>query len=586
MRRAWWYLCVFGQWFPDGIPKIARDGVRDTAFPLKSICTDRHRLAYCWGLIMAIYLMGHGLVAVPRGLIRNSNLAGRLRRLQSQAPIINDKLTDATSELEELEVQLTQLRKRKNAVSRDHEEWIEDISDSSTMPDDRLSSSNTHVQPPQLPAVITDRYLAELSRKLIRARHKRARFIDTWDRLIQDAVDTQAVIDAAASKRLDFGQASPNSSWIERFHVLTPYTRYVVYSKLAPASRLLLAGFLALASISIVWSELIKFIAPRLSIISLTIFSHPNEDLSQVGFGGQVIASLWLFYMSLAALASFSDVKIWGNRALVRRNTYPESATWYATQVAKLTVPLAYNFLTFLPPTVHKETTFYHFLGVLINLTPLGTGFDYFFPIFILVPVCATLFNLYGRVKGIFGFGFLSVDDDEEGGSSSAFGTGGWREGRDLINREIHGAARLGLTPNAPLNHNNDASLPSRTAATLDEPASVDATSTSRQQPASRPNVPPHQSTYTARQAQRLADATAAAEEEDESFFQGFAHRVKNTIDRVERPAWMDDLGSGVKKPKWMGGVDGNTDTSGRAEAGRGMGRWFGGRPKDGAVRL
>lgn len=559
-------------------------------FNQNSKTSDRHRLAYCWGLIMAIYLMGHGLVAVPRRLIRNSNLTGRLRGLQSQAPIIKDKLTDATSELEELEVQLTQLRKRKNAVSRDHEEWIEDISDSSTMPDNRLASSATDVQPPQLPAVITDRYLAELSRKLIRARHKRIRFIEAWDQLKLRAVDTEAVIDASGSKRLDFGQASPNSSWIERFHVLTPYTRYLVYSKLVPASRLLLAGFLSLASISIVWSELIKFIAPRLSIISLTILSHPNEDLSQVGFGGQVIASLWLFYMSLAALASFSDVKIWGNRALVRRNTYPESATWYATQVAKLTVPLAYNFLTFLPPTVHKETTFYHFLGLLINLTPLGTGFDYFFPIFILVPVCATLFNLYGRVKGMFGFGFLSGEDDEEGGNSSGFDTGGWREGRDLIHRELQGAAHLGPTPNATLNNNNNNnnnnSLPSRTAAIPNQAASVDATSISRQQPPSRPNVAPRQSTYTARQAQRLADATAAAEEEDESFFQGFAHRVKNTIDRVERPAWMEDIGSGVKKPKWMGGVDGNTDTSGRAEAGRGMGRWFGGRPKDGGVRL
>src|SRR5271156_6356574 len=42
-------------------------------------------LAYVWGLILAIYLMGHGLVALPRRIFRNSNTSGRLRRVQSRA---------------------------------------------------------------------------------------------------------------------------------------------------------------------------------------------------------------------------------------------------------------------------------------------------------------------------------------------------------------------------------------------------------------------------------------------------------------------------------------------------------------------
>ena len=520
---------------------------------------------------MAIYLMGHGLVAVPRRLFRNANLPQRLRRIQSQAPGLNEKLSDATTELEDLEAQLTQLRKRKNAVSRDHEEWIEDISDPSSLPDFRLTPSSVRASAPELPAVITDRYLAELSRKLMRARHKRLRFIDSWDRLIQEAVDVQAMVDSAANKRLDFGKASPDSTWIERFRVLTPYMRYLLYSKVLPAWRILFGAILATASVCIIWSELVKFIAPHLSIISLTVLTHPSKDISQVGFGGQVISGMWLLYMSLAALASFSDVTIWGNRALVRRHTYGESATWYSGQVAKLTVPLTYNFLTFFPPTVHQETTFYHFLGKLIKLTPLGTGFDYFFPIFILVPVCATLFNLYGRVKAIFGFGFM---EDNEEGNSSAFGTGGWREGRDLINRELQGAARLGVASGVGGLDGTSSPLAPGTQSPL------------RNQPpppsSSRPIIP-RQSTFAQRQAQRLADATAAAEQEDENVFRGFAHRVKNTLDSVERPAWLDELG---KRPKWMGGVDGNQEASGRAESGRGIGRWFGGRPADGRVRL
>ena len=521
---------------------------------------------------MAIYLMGHGLVAVPRRLFRNANISDRLRRIQSQAPKANDRLTDATTELEELEAQLTQLRKRKNAVSRDHEEWIEDISDASSLPDPRVAITATGVPVPALPAVITDRYLAELSRKLIRARHKRARFINTWDHLVQDAVDTQAIINAGASKRLDFGKASSHSSWLERMSFLTPYTRYLLYAKVIPAIRIVHGAVFLLASVCVIWSELVKYVAPQLSIISLTILTYNKETVAQVGFGGQVVASMWLFYMSFAALASFDDVKIWGNRALVRRNTYGESATWYSMQMAKLTVPLAYNFITFFPRDIHRETTFYHFLGRLILLTPLSAGFDYFFPIFILVPVCATLFNLYGRVKNIFGFGIL--EDDEEG-NPSGFGTGGWREGHDLIERELHGTARLGLS-----NTENRPSSP--VASDVQNSVEAGAPQNTSTGSSSRPAVP-RQSTYAQRQAQRLADATAAAEEEDENFFQGFAHRVKNTIDSVERPDWLNEIG---KRPKWMGGVDGNPESSGRADSGRGMGKWFGRRPADGRVRL
>ncbi|KAL9594016.1 MAG: hypothetical protein Q9219_007261 [cf. Caloplaca sp. 3 TL-2023] len=524
-------------------------------------------LAYFWGLIFAIYLMGHGLVAVPRRLYRNANISNRLRRIQSSAPGVHERRGNAISELEDLEMQLTQLRQRKNGISRDHQERIEDIADGSDLPEARLLAVNPRRSNPTIPAVITDRYLAELARKLNRARHKRLRFLNAWDNLVQDAVDTQAILDSSASKQLKFDAVSASSSFIGRTQIVTPYVRHLIHYHVLPKGRFFLAAILSLASICIVWSELVKYAAPQLSIIRFTVVSHRRSEGGKVHFAGQIMASLWMCYMCAAAIVSFGDVKVWGNRALVKRNTYGESATWYAGQVAKLTVPLAYNFLTFLPPDVHRETTFYKFLGQLINLTPLGTGFDFFFPIFILVPVCATLFNLYGRVKGIFRFDIVEEDDDE-GNTSSSGTTANWREGRRLIEREINGSSRNGLAPPSI----------SRPQAPYRDSALED---TSRQ-PST--NLQPHTTAQQQQQqaaASRLAAATAAAEEEDESFFQGFAHRVRNTFETIERPEWVG------KRPKWMGGVEGNEEgNSGRAESGRGLGRWFGGRPADGRVRL
>ena len=538
-------------------------------------------LAYFWGLSLAIYLMGHGLVAVPRRLFRNASVSGRLKRIQAQAPKIHEKMTDAIAELDEMEAQVFELRKRKNGISRDHQEWIEDLAETSSLPESRANTAPTvRTSGTTVPAVVTDRYLAELTRKLDRARHKRVRFIDAWDRLTREAADAQAVLDASASKQLDFGKASPHASPFERFTVLTPYARYVLYAKVVPVIRLTFSASFALASICIIWSELIKFVAPKLSIITYTVIHHRNSERGEIGFAGQVIASLWIFYMCAAALSSFEDVKVWGNRALVRRNTFFESACWYAGQIAKLTVPLAYNFLTFLPVDIRSKTTFYQFLGRLIHLTPLGKGFEYFFQFFILVPVCATLFNLYGKVKNVLGFGILE-DDDED--NPSGFGTGGWREGRDLIARELNGTSGLGLS--GRLNHGRSPlasghSSPTGNGGRRSQLPTIPNTSSHAPTLA----TPPAQGTdVSRRQAERLSAATQAAEEEDENVFQGFAHRVRNTFESVERPDWMNELG---KRPRWMGGVDGNGESSGRADSGRGMGRWFGGRPPDGRVRL
>ena len=497
--------------------------------------------------------MGHGLVAIPRRLIRNANLTGRLRRLQSHAVGVHDKLEEAIAEVDELEHQVASLR-RKNGMSRDQQEWIEELADISTVVPVTRQSSAT------VPGVVTDQYLATLARRLNRARHKRLRFIERWDRLLGDATRMQAIIDASASKRLEFN-SDPHSLPSRGMVGLTPYTRYLLHVRVAPALRIGLAVILSLASVSIVWSEIFKLAFPRISIITLTVV-HGNE----VTFIGQITAALWIFYMCTAALASFDDIKVWGNRALVRRNTYGESACWYAGQVAKLTVPLSYNFITFLPQgEIYGKTTFYKFLGILINLTPLGETFDFFFPVFILIPVCMTLFNLYGKVKDIFGFGILD-EEDSTGGASVR----GWREGRDLIEREVggnlsSGASLLGGT--GPLPEYRD------------EQVSNDRQP--RQLGSATRNPPPPKNPVARQQAERLAAATQAAEEEDENAFAGFAHRLRNTLDGVERPDWLPNLN---KRPKWLGGNgNGSTDTTGSTG---GIGRWFGGRSSSGRVRL
>ena len=546
-------------------------------------------LAYAWGLVLAIYLMGHGLVALPRRLIHNANTADRLRRLQARAPKVNDKLSEAMDELDGLESQVMQLRQKRMGLSRDFQDWIEDLVETSALPESRLTAMSTNSRS-NVPSVVTERYLADLTRKLKRARHKKTRFENEWAHLIRDSSDAQAILDSAASKRLEFDRPGASHRSKRRLTLLTPYMRYLLHARIIPCLRLGLGWFLALASAAVVWSEVTTPIWHRLSLIGLTV--SPTD---KVNFGGQVLAAAWICYMCLAALYTVSTAKVWGNRALVVRQTYPESASWYSYQVAKLTVPLSYNFITLLSPSVYKATTFYTFLGRLINLTPLGSGFSRWFPVLVLLPVLAAIFNLYGRVPKVVGWSNLEEDDDnEEVSNTSGFGTGGWREGRALIERELNGNNRTGALGLTSRNESPATGSFNRT------PASARARENYRDR---QPLVTtlPEDNVDRAAPGRAERDGAEGEEEEQAGFLQDFAHRVRNTIDTADKPNWINGISEGLqfKRPKWMGADNTGTDNVGTDPSSRGsgaaggtggsaLGRWFVGanRRADGRVRL
>ncbi|KAF7901808.1 uncharacterized protein EAF01_007107 [Botrytis porri] len=523
-------------------------------------------LAYCWGLVLAIYLMGHGLVAIPRNLFRNASISGKLRRIQTRAPKVHENMEEAIQKLEGLEAQVAQLAQRKTGTARDFKDWIEELADETHLPESRPRTLSRWMPEPSatIPSVITERYLADLSRQLTRARHSRARYLDEWDRLLKDAVHTQTVLDSAASKKIDIGQSSPHSSAFNRTTILTPHTRYLYEYFFLPYSKTALGVILTFASICIIWSEFIKSINPIFSIIAVTVVHHRDSEKGEIGFAGQVIASFWILYMCAAALSSLSEVKVWRGRALVRRNTHGEAAMWFAMQVAKLSVPLSFNFITFLPPDVYKKTMFYKFLGKLIVFTPLGDWFDWFFPIFILVPVCATLFNLYGKVKDCVGYGGVIEDEDEE--NESGYGTGSWREGRDLIERELNGGhSSLGGLGEVSVDRRSVPNNPSNRAAPVLTVPRAERQRALGTASTSRPSGEPQQ---------------RRVEPEEENFFEALGHRMKNTIDTFEPPRFLE----GIKKPKWMGGDEENDGQSSRS--GNDFTRWFGGGNQEGRVRL
>src|SRR6202020_2341711 len=140
-----------------------------------------------------------------RRLFRNASVNGRLKRIQKHAAKVHEKMEDAILNLEELEAQVDELSRRNTGSAKDFKDWIEELADDLHLPESRLRTLTRRMSAPQVrvPTVVTERYLADLSRHLMRARHNRARYLDEWARLLHEAVGTQAILDSAASKRIE-----------------------------------------------------------------------------------------------------------------------------------------------------------------------------------------------------------------------------------------------------------------------------------------------------------------------------------------------------------------------------------------------
>jgi hypothetical protein len=544
--------------------------ILENGFHIASIKGLIIALAYSYGLILAIGLMGHGLVALPRRLYKNAWVGERLKNAGLRALKIKDKLDEATDSLNNLEEVVMQLKRHKGGASVDQQEWIDELADTSNLMEHRSRTPLGSTSNPTIPTVVTDRYLADLTRKLKRARHKKARFVVEWSNLCDEAYRLQTIQAAATTRKLEFNH-SGNRTLLARLDIMTPSMRFYLYRYALPCVRIALAGIFAFASVMVIWSEIVTPFFPWLSLIGVSVVHYPNSAPGgKVGFAGQLIAGAWLLYMDISTLYAISDVKVWGNRALVKRQTYAESACWYSLQVAKLTVPLSFNFITLLPTAVYQDTNFFKFLGSLIDLTPLGKGFSTFFPCILLIPVLATTFNVYGKIQGYLGVGLLEDDNDVERGSR--LGIGGWREGLTLISQERQSRDLVGSAAQAD-----------RTSASFDlERAPRTSIGQSRAPlESSRPQVPG----ANVREANRNFNAiTNQQEDEDDSprhFYHDFTERVRNTMDTIEAPAWAKNIGSGFTVPKWM-----QRDSSGGEGNAAGLSRWFGGRPEDGRVRL
>lgn len=343
-------------------------------------------LSHSYTLFIAIYLLGHGLVNVPRRLYTGASHQKTLVHLERTAPRIHDSLVDANSHVIDLAKEVSALNQVKEEPFR---EWVDEMMEMvPNVPSPRRGN----------PAELNEENLASLTRKIKYMCRKRDRLLAQWNALLVVAQERREVISSKGKLQ----------HWLLPERLAYQY-KYRVW----PAVNYGLAGALIIASACVLISELAH---NKFSILELSVNSAS-------AFLKQLLVALWLAYMCICAYASLLRIKVF-NVGLVHRKTDAGSLVIFGSYLCRLTVPLSFNYLTLLR---NQQSVFHEFLGRSINLTTLGAGWNEWLPVLIIIPVMATSFNLYEKVGNWAGYGIWDEEDEE----------GSWIEGRDLVSKAL-----------------------------------------------------------------------------------------------------------------------------------------------------
>ncbi|KAL3146885.1 hypothetical protein ABBQ38_014857 [Trebouxia sp. C0009 RCD-2024] len=395
-----------------------------------------------FGLIAGIFLMGYGLVAIPKELWRTADTKHYRKLLFHRAGVQADKAMAAHSEMSQV---VALVHKVKGTFRR---------TDPCVKYMDRIvTTADSHAAETQ-PALVElddDVDLDFFDRQDLGVLNRRLRKgIENYER--EKALYDGIVLEYLELEDIVRNQNNPGGPFESTLHTAPPkalaYLEWWWKCALrGPVLRLLsvlLAGF----SVCIVLAEAtISGALPNLSV-----FSRVLHRTAHMQFATELLTFLFLCYPCLCAYYAIYKLGRFNFYLLVPGHTTPYSLLANGLLMCRFAAPLAFNFMAAIaipPSSRHAEgdrdvqdTAFYAEFGELMMRQPLiGLDFQSYLPIAILPYMLLLAFNVFNRFAGLFTRSRLvEFEDDWETVSPSA------GLGTRLLRQELHNHTQ-GLPP-------------------------------------------------------------------------------------------------------------------------------------------
>ncbi|KAG7664315.1 uncharacterized protein J8A68_002173 [[Candida] subhashii] len=390
-------------------------------------------LSHIYSLIIATWLMGHGLISIPRNKWISGSVIKELNYNYLKLPKLVDELEDIKITFREQVLVVVALKRNFTSDSAEdfmYRDWILKLyasipAEIKENVERQYLHENTQVDRHQL----NDSFMTKLDANFNSNLHRFIGYQSEYNNLLSAIIKLEDILNSTSTKTLSFRIDNHKT-------LLSPRLNFIYHYHIRPIFNRITSILLALISFIILQSEF--FHSTNLSLLNTLIYSkYPNI----IRF---LLSSLIFSYMLFCALNSLTHLKIFNVYNLVRRDSDPVSTSWYTTYIARLTIPLSYNFITMF---VSRESIFEDWFGKSIHLTGLFNLLNNWLPRLILIPVLLAMFHVYEKLKkrlGLTGYdsSWAGFDDETEGEEGS--GDGGVKrndliivEAKRIVNREL-----------------------------------------------------------------------------------------------------------------------------------------------------
>ncbi|KAH3664057.1 hypothetical protein OGAPHI_004771 [Ogataea philodendri] len=411
-------------------------------------------VSHIYSLVLALWLMAHGLIYLPRHEWETSgNYQKQLHRMYLKVPVLNEELEDTKFELRELCGRLRTLEHLDNLEYRD---WILKLL-RSIPPEynDMVYHGVEQITNDEL----NTKFLNKVSKKLKELKWKYNHNVIDLKVTVEKVIKLEDKVNASL-----LGEYTPR---LERPLIKNPRLSYYIVQYVQPLFGKLLAIGLAVLSAIIVESE--TFHGLKFSLIKLIIAGMTN-DVTKIYIQIFAISFLVLTFMLMCAMLSLTQVKIFNIYHMEsNQSSDPVSTIFFISYACRLTIPLSYNFLMLLDAKFTKNSSFQLFFGNSIQLISLGNFLNDMAPRLIVIPILLTVFRFWEKVKEwlsrLFFFDYIikeldfeDTDDNEEAtdienrpSSRSTRENARIQESKQIVQRFLSADERILDSPIRPL---------------------------------------------------------------------------------------------------------------------------------------
>lgn len=366
-----------------------------------------------FGLVTGAFLLGYGLVEIPRGMWRNAELEFRQKYLTHKISRCAVKLDDAHQELSTAIViaQATSNQMSRRDRMRPYMDVIDDMLAEMVREDPVFKPSGGRMGESDMDYDQDEKSMAALRRRLRKAQSAYNRYKSDYTSYVWEALEMEETLKniQRADGRFVSTIRPPRTG---PFANVLDIAEYVWRCQLRKNVVMVLAALLGAMSVAIVMAEATLVFEADLSLLSLIIRGVGDSEILV-----QVVAFVPLAYMCVCTYFSLIRLGMMTIYYLAPKQTSSVSLLMICSMIARYAAPLCYNFLSLIKLRSDQKTVFEEKMGSMTVIPYIGDErFNTFYPIFMVIYTGLLASNVLNRIMDYFGsLRYFRSHDAEDG---------------------------------------------------------------------------------------------------------------------------------------------------------------------------